>query len=103
MEKVPAKLRATPAEFSRVNVVNDVQRAFELIGGVDRLTLWANAHPKEFFTQIYTKLLPSTSLNISGDNTKIEIIHAIPATDLDRHGEAVEITATELDAHDNLP
>jgi hypothetical protein len=79
--KVEAKMR----EFSRVNVVNDVQRAFELIGGVDRLTLWANQNPKEFFTQIYTKLLPSTSLNISGDNTKIEIVHAIPDTPLDLH------------------
>jgi hypothetical protein len=81
----PVVARRRDPNFSRSNVVNDVQRAFDLIGGVDRLTLWANQNPGKFYTQVYTKLLPSTSLNIVGDNTKVVIEHAIPETPLDNH------------------
>ena len=81
----PVVARRREPNFSRGNVVNDVQRAFDLIGGVDRLTLWANENPTKFYTQVYTKLLPSTSLNIVGDNAKIVIEHSIPETPLDQH------------------
>lgn len=72
-------------EFSRAQAVDNIQRTFDLIGGVDRMALWANQEPGKFFTQVYPKLLPSTSLNINGDNTKVEIVHSLPATKLDEH------------------
>lgn len=71
--------------FSRQDVVNAFQRAFIMIGGVNRLALWANDNPDKFFP-LYAKLLPSTSINI-GDNAQILIQHAIPKTALDEHPE----------------
>jgi len=49
--------------FTRADVVNAFSTAFEMIGGVTRLALWANENPGEFF-KLYSKLLPSTNLNI---------------------------------------
>lgn len=72
-------------EFSRLDVANNIEAAFRLIGGVDRLTLWANANPGEFFTKVYPKLLPASSVNINGDNTKVVVEHVLPATELDKH------------------
>jgi hypothetical protein len=69
--------------FSRGDVVNAFQRAFTMIGGVQRLALWANANPDKFY-MLYAKLLPSTSINI-GDNRHVHIIHAIPPSPLDVH------------------
>ncbi len=31
--------------------------AFEMIGGVERMASWADAHPTEFFTRLYTKVI----------------------------------------------
>lgn len=31
--------------------------AFEMIGGVDRLAKWAEEHPTEFYTRLYTKVI----------------------------------------------
>lgn len=36
------------------------QQAFELIGGVPRLALWADQNPTKFYT-LYSKLVPATS------------------------------------------
>jgi hypothetical protein len=69
--------------FSRQDVVNAFQHAFTMIGGVQRLALWANANPDKFFP-LYAKLMPSTSINF-GDNASVQVIHAIAPTALDRH------------------
>lgn len=71
--------------FSRQDVVNAFQRAFVMIGGVQRLALWANDNPDKFFP-LYAKLLPSTSISI-GDNANIVIQHAVPKSPLDEHPE----------------
>lgn len=36
------------------------QQAFEMIGGVPRLALWADQNPTKFFT-LYSKLVPATA------------------------------------------
>lgn len=36
------------------------QQAFEMIGGVPRLALWADQNPTKFYT-LYSKLVPSTA------------------------------------------
>jgi hypothetical protein len=69
--------------FSRTDVVNAFQDAFRMIGGVQRMALWANANPDKFYP-LYTKLLPSTAIQI-GDNAQVIIQHAIPPGELDRH------------------
>ncbi len=71
--------------FSRNDVVASFQRAFEMIGGVQRMALWADANPDKFFP-LYSRLLPSTAIQI-GNATNIVIQHAIPPSDLDKHPE----------------
>jgi hypothetical protein len=71
--------------FSRTDVVNAFQDAFRMIGGVPRMALWANANPDKFYP-LYSKLLPSTAINI-GDNAQVIIQHAIPPGALDVHPE----------------
>lgn len=71
--------------FSRTDVVNAFQDAFRMIGGVQRMALWANANPDKFYP-LYTKLLPSTAIQI-GDNSVVQIVHAIPPGPLDDHPE----------------
>jgi hypothetical protein len=51
-EKLPKPLRSQKA-------ADAFQNAFELIGGVPRLALWADKNPSAFFA-LYSKLIPST-------------------------------------------
>lgn len=74
--------------FSRQDIVNEFQNAFQLIGGVSRLTLWANANPDRFYA-LYTKLFPSTTLQL-GAGSVLEIKHALPPTPLDAHADWVK-------------
>jgi len=75
--------------FSRQDVVNAFQNAFTMIGGVQRLALWANANPDKFYP-LYAKLMPSTSIQI-GDNARVQIVHALAPTALDVHPTEAEI------------
>jgi hypothetical protein len=83
--RIPPKLNKGVDGFSRQEVVNAFARAFQMIGGVQRLALWANANPDKFYP-LYAKLMPSTSIQI-GDNSQVVIQHAIPRTPLDEHPE----------------
>jgi hypothetical protein len=69
--------------FNRSDVVDALHRAFHMVGGVQRLAIWANSNYGDF-VKVYAKLLPSTSINI-GDNAKVTIVHSIPPTALDQH------------------
>lgn len=69
--------------FSRQDIVNEFQSAFQVIGGASRLALWANSNPDRFYA-LYTKLFPSTTLAL-GAGSILEIIHALPKTGLDQH------------------
>ena len=63
-------------------VVSAFQDAFELIGGVPRLALWADQNQTEFY-RLYAKLLPrqqDTTLQHDGDFT---IRHVLPRGPLD--------------------
>ena len=80
---IPSGVSRKNDGFSRQDVVNAFQRAFTMIGGVQRLSLWANQNPDKFYP-LYAKLMPSTSINI-GDNSVVQIIHALAPTELDRH------------------
>lgn len=66
--------------FSRGDVVNAFASAFELIGGVPRLALWANQNPTEFY-KLFGKMLPSA--------TQVELISAPrDESDLKRYSTA---------------
>ena len=80
--KIPKVSRKSNG-FSRADVVSAFQSAFEIIGGVDRLSLWANANPDKFYP-LYSKLLPATT-QIIGNPGVLEIIHRLAPTALDAH------------------
>lgn len=69
--------------FTRTDVVNAFQRAFTMIGGVQRLALWANANPDKFYP-LYARMMPSTSIQFGVAARQI-IEHAIPPSPLDDH------------------
>jgi hypothetical protein len=80
--RMPALTRKKDG-FSRQDVVDALASAFTMIGGVQRLALWANANPDKFYP-LYARMLPSTSINI-GDNANVQILHALAPTQLDQH------------------
>lgn len=51
--------RKMPAELKGKKAADAFQQAFDLIGGIPRLALWADRNPSAFFT-LYSKLIPST-------------------------------------------
>lgn len=83
-DKLPALSKKRDG-FNRSDVVDAFQRSFDMIGGVPRMALWANANPDKFYP-LYSKLLPSTSINF-GDNAQVIIQHSIPPGPLDDHPE----------------
>ena len=80
--KLP-RFRNSADGFNRQKVVAAFHEAFQLIGGVNRLTMWANANPGEFY-KLYTKLMPASTINI-GVGERVIIEHAIGPTALDVH------------------
>jgi len=80
---LPKNFNKAKDGFTRTYVVEAFQEAFEMIGGVKRLVMWAHTHETEFF-RLYAKLLPATTVSL-GDNGRYEIIHTIGPTALDRH------------------
>lgn len=78
--------------FSRTEVVNAFTSAFELIGGVPRLALWAHENPGEFY-RLYGKLLPSHTSGLFQGGGVVHVKHSIQPSALDgpiEDGEVVE-------------
>ncbi len=68
--------------FTRKDVVNAFQQAFELTGGVPRLAIWANDNYTEF-TKLYARLLPSQSNSALGEANVLRIEMAVRPGALD--------------------
>ena len=67
-------------DVKRKQVVNAFMDAFQLIGGVPRLAIWADENPTEFY-RLYSKLMPKEEhKDTSGDLT---IRHILPRGPLD--------------------
>jgi hypothetical protein len=50
--------RRQVSTFKRQNIVQQFHSAFQLIGGVPRLALWADKNPTAFFS-LYSKMIPA--------------------------------------------
>lgn len=79
--KIP-RARRKKDGFNRMDVVQAFNNAFQMMGGVPRLALWANANPDKFYP-LYARLMPSTSLTINTEGNRLIIEHATPTTPLD--------------------
>ncbi len=69
-------------DFTRKMVVTAFNDAFELMGGIPRLAIWAHEHPTEFY-KLYSRLLPSQSSSALGETNEMVIKHVIPRGPLD--------------------
>lgn len=73
---------AVPRELHRKQVVNAFMDAFEMIGGVPRLSHWADQHPSAFY-KLYARLLPTTAQTQLEHSGEILIKHVLPRGPLD--------------------
>lgn len=67
--------------LNRQRVMQAFMDSFELIGGVPRLAIWADENPADFY-RLFSKLLPSQSINIMNNNQTV-IKHVLPPSPLD--------------------
>ena len=65
------------SKVTRQDVVNAFTNAFQMIGGVDRLALWADQNPSEFY-RLYGKLLPPNSAVILDGKREFVVHHVLP-------------------------
>lgn len=79
-EELPQVERVLKKEFKRMEVVNAFRDAFDLIGGVTRLAVWADKNPTEFY-RLYAKLLPKETEHTG--STELVIKHVLPPSRLD--------------------
>lgn len=70
-------------QLSRTAVIDAFNTAFQQIGGVSRLSLWADAHPEEFF-KLYARLLPPSSHPDLDGSREFIVRHILPPTNLDK-------------------
>jgi len=88
------------SKVTRQDVVNAFTNAFQMIGGVDRLAVWADANPGEFF-KIFGKLLPPSNADLLDGNREFIVRHVLPAPVMEtapRQIENAEFTEVEDDA-----
>lgn len=72
-----SKLNKRTTGFNRAQVTGAFSTAFEMIGGVSRLALWADQNPTEFY-KLYAKMLPSSSqIDHTGEH-KLTVEHVLP-------------------------
>lgn len=68
---------ALPAPLRDSKAAKAFQQAFEMIGGVPRLALWADQNPTKFYT-LYSKLVPATAEINEKKDININISWATP-------------------------
>jgi hypothetical protein len=67
-----------PRGLSRKNVERAFHTAFEMVGGIPRLVLWADTNPTDFY-KLYSRLLPQeVNANLQG---AVQLV--LPKTPLD--------------------
>ena len=76
------KVTVIPRAVSRKEVAQNFAEAFQQIGGVMRLTQWADQNESEFF-RLYSRLLPSQASSALGETNEITIRHVLPRSTLD--------------------
>jgi len=82
LAKGDGKVVRIPREVSRKEVVGTFQECFEMVGGVNRLAMWADENPTDFY-RLYAKLLPSQSSTALGESNELVIKHVLPRGKLD--------------------
>lgn len=64
-------------KVTRQDVVTAFTNAFQMIGGVDRLALWADQNPSEFY-KLFGKLMPPAASDILDGTREFIVRHVLP-------------------------
>lgn len=80
--RTKAVLQAPRKKFDRERFLCAMGEAFELIGGVPRLALWADQNPGQFY-QLFGKTLPQTNMVDIMAKMQMQILPALPRSPLD--------------------
>jgi hypothetical protein len=93
--KVLKFTRAT--KVTRQDVVNAFTNAFQMIGGVDRLALWADSNPNEFF-KLFAKLMPPAASDLLDGNREFIVRHVLPQPKIQTgpKEEPIDVEFTEV-------
>ena len=86
----------TPKSLRRADVVEAFHQAFQQIGGVPRLSLWADGNPTEFY-KLFARLLPSAASDELNGATRVLIVHALPRPNYDPAAQAIDVTPKVAD------
>ena len=91
-DSLPPILRTSKAAMA-------FQQAFEMIGGVPRLALWADQNPTKFYT-LFSKLVPATAHIDQKTDIKVHIEWASPERLSYRNADVVDVPPTGDDPTD---
>lgn len=88
-KKANGVLVAPRRKFERQRFLDAMAEAFEVIGGVPRLAIWADQNPTEFY-KLMGKTIPQANLLDIQGKMQMQILPALPPSELD--GEPIDIT-----------
>lgn len=86
--KLRAIMRPPKKKFDRDKFLHAMEEAFELIGGIPRLAVWALHNQTEFY-RLYGKTIPQASLLDIQGKMQMQILPALPRSALD---DPIDIT-----------
>src|SRR5688572_14182839 len=87
-------VQAPRRKFERDKFLNAMNEAFELIGGVPRLALWADRNETEFY-RLYAKTIPQASLLDIQGKMQMQILPALAPSALDQ--DVIDVTPEKKD------
>jgi hypothetical protein len=87
-------VQAPRRKFERDKFLNAMNEAFELIGGVPRLALWADRNETEFY-RLYAKTIPQASLLDIQGKMQMQILPALAPSALDQ--DIIDVTPEKKD------
>jgi len=79
----------TRTSLRRADVVSAFNTAFQMIGGIPRLAIWADENPTEFY-KLYSRLLPSAASDELNLVREIRIVHSLAPPNYDPHHRPTE-------------
>lgn len=89
-KKARACMAAPRRKFDRQKFLDAMDEAFDQIGGVARLTIWADKNPTEFYRLMKATIPQAQLLDIQA-KMQMQILPALAPSPLDDYEDAVEV------------
>jgi len=82
-------------KVTRADVVESFTNAFQMIGGVDRLALWADQNPGDFY-KLFGKLMPPAASDLLDGQREFVVRHILPPPVMDTSPRQVQTVDAEF-------